>query len=334
MKAIVLKEYGADLAGSLKNLHIEERAIRSLQKGEVLIKVEGTTCNPSDLAFIQGIYGIKKQVPVVPGFEGTGRIIGASEDAMSQAYLGKRVIFFGSMRYDGTWAEQAVTDVKMCIPIREDIPIEQAAGMLVNPYTAYALVQLAKNRKSNAIIQSAALSQVGVMVRKLAKIYDIKVINIVRNPEQVELFLNSDEIVLNSSDLNFNEQLKYLADDYKATTAFDAVSGTLTGDILKSMPAESQIILYGTLSGEGVQKISARDLIFFRKSIRGFILKEWFETTDYTQVLDATVLLQNLFAKGELKTQVREVVSMYEFADSIQKYLKNMSMGKIVLTFD
>ena len=42
---------------------------------EVLVKVAATPINPSDLTFLEGLYGFKKPIPVVPGFEGSGTVV-------------------------------------------------------------------------------------------------------------------------------------------------------------------------------------------------------------------------------------------------------------------
>jgi len=45
--------------------------------GEVLVRVFASPINPSDLMFTRGLYGFKKPLPAVPGFEGSGTIVEA-----------------------------------------------------------------------------------------------------------------------------------------------------------------------------------------------------------------------------------------------------------------
>lgn len=63
MEIALLKRYGARL--SLKLIDIPK-----LAPGEVLLKMIYSPVNPSDLYFLKGLYGEKKVLPVVPGFEG------------------------------------------------------------------------------------------------------------------------------------------------------------------------------------------------------------------------------------------------------------------------
>jgi NADPH:quinone reductase-like Zn-dependent oxidoreductase len=71
---------------------------------------------------------------------------------------------------------------------------------------------------------------------------------------------------VNTSEADYHQKLTKLAEEHKATIAFDAVAGTLTGDVLSAMPLSSKIYVYGGLSEER-PVISTRDLIFKKKSV-------------------------------------------------------------------
>lgn len=64
MRAAVIKRYGARMA-------IEQKSLPQLQSDEVLLKMLYSPVNPSDLYFVKGLYGDKKPLPVVGGFEGS-----------------------------------------------------------------------------------------------------------------------------------------------------------------------------------------------------------------------------------------------------------------------
>lgn len=68
MKAIILEDYN-------KPIQIKEVDIPVPKDGEVLIRVESTPINPSDLLFLKGIYPTDKPLPCVPGFEGSGVVV-------------------------------------------------------------------------------------------------------------------------------------------------------------------------------------------------------------------------------------------------------------------
>src|SRR4051812_10526360 len=59
--------------------------------GQVLVKVAASPINPSDLAFLGGMYGFKKPLPTVPGFEGSGTVVATGSGTMARFLKGKRV---------------------------------------------------------------------------------------------------------------------------------------------------------------------------------------------------------------------------------------------------
>ena len=332
MRAILLRNYNINIVNAIKSLELVELPVPKPAKGQVLIKVDATTCNPSDLSFIQGSYGIKKELPIVPGFEGTGIVVDADKDAHSQFLLGKRVSFNSHPQLHGSWAEYVVTNINSCIPVHSAISPEQAACMLVNPYTAIALFDIIKERKSKAFVMNAASGQLAGMIQNLAMSSNIKIINIVRKKEQINrLKAKGEEYVLSSSEDNFFTDLNKLINEYEATTFIDAVSGESSGKILELMPPSSQLVLYGALTGENLKNISAKDLIFYGKSIVGFNLIKWFESKTTSEITEVTSKLQEKMVKGEFKTEIYKKVRFEDVSSSLVRYIINMSAGKIII---
>ncbi len=331
MRALLLENYNLNLVKAIRSLKLVEKPVPKPSKSQVLIEVDATTCNPSDLSFMQGVYGIKKEVPIVPGFEGTGIVVDA-ENEHGKNLIGKRVSFNADSKLDGSWAEYAVTNVNLCIPVNPAIAKEQAACMLVNPYSAFALFEIAQKNKSKAIVQNAAGSQLAGMIQEFAKQAGIIVINIVRKDTTVEMLKNRGEkYVLNSESENFEDELSKLAHTLQASLAFDAVSGDLSGKILNAMPAKSELIIYGALTGQNANNIGARDLIFFQKKISGFILTEWFLQNNQQKILEATIQLQTQIAKGEIYTRIVNQVSFEDTRQALIRYITNMSAGKVII---
>ena len=64
-------------------------------------------------------------------------------------------------------ADYIVTDDRSCIPVGEDISLEQAASFFVNPLTALGMVDRVKELGSTSVIITAAASQIGRMIIKL-----------------------------------------------------------------------------------------------------------------------------------------------------------------------
>lgn len=81
------------------------------------------------------------------------------------------------------------------------------------------------------MISNPGASALGRMLHRLMKYHGIPVINIVRRKEQADIIIAEEkcEHVLITEDVNFEEDLKKLARELKATISFDAVGGPLAG---------------------------------------------------------------------------------------------------------
>ncbi len=329
MKALTIEAYNANLIRAMQAMKVVELPTPKPSAEEVLIKIDLAPVNPSDIAFLRGGYNISRPLPAIPGFEGTGKIVetGAGVDP---SIKGKRVSFF-SQDEGGTWAEYAATDHRNCIIIEEQLPEEQAACLFVNPFTAYGMFDHIRTNDHKALIQSAAMGQVGQFIRFFAKEIDITVINLVRKDAHVEFLHNEGEkFVLNINADNFSTTLQQLSHQLEATAAIDAVGGELTGKILNAMPIGSEVILYGGLSGTQVGQIDPLEIIFNNKILWGFNLGDWLTDLTPDKLNSISLELQQLFIQKKLETKIQQVFPLENFYDGLRKYISNMSGGKVL----
>jgi len=178
MRGIVLPQYNKNIIRALLSLKPEEKPLRKPGIDEVVIKIHAAPCNPSDIAFMQGGYNIVKTLPSVMGFEGSGTVVDAGNEA--KPMIGMRVSCFVQEDSDGTWADYLITKKENVIVLKEEMDMDQAACFTVNPFTAYGMMDIAWVNESKAIVLNAAGGQVPEMMRALAGSKGIETINIVR----------------------------------------------------------------------------------------------------------------------------------------------------------
>jgi NADPH:quinone reductase-like Zn-dependent oxidoreductase len=217
---------------------------------------------------------------------------------------------------------------KDCIVIDDKLPADQAACLSVNPFTAYAMVQLAKEHASKTIIQNAAAGQLGKFINALAELEGIKVINIVRKEEHLKE--SNYAYVLWSQQEDFREKLENLATSMNANIAFDAVGGEQSGYILAAMPGNSTLYLYGALGASTLSEIPASDVIFRKKSIQGFNMNEWKENLSNEEFTKLAREIQSLIIQGKIKTEVQASFPLAEFDKGLMQYIRAMSAGKVL----
>lgn len=326
MRAVMLKSY-TDPATALV---VEDIPVPPLRSRQVLVKMAAAPINPSDLIFLRGQYGITKPLPVVPGFEGSGTVVKAGGGLYANWLVGQRVACRAAEYGHGTWAEYMATSADGCIPLRKSISEEQGATFIVNPLTAWALINLVREGRHRAFVQTAAASALGQMIARLSLRYHVPAIHIVRRPEQVQLLLSMGcKHVLDSNEPGFVERLKEFSLKWGATIALDAVGGELTQRLAKAMPKGSRIIIYGALAGDNCQ-VSHFDLIFRDQRIEGFWLTQWVKNRSWAQKMLMVMEVQSLLPT-ELNTHIQARFPLEKVHQAIELYKANRTGGKVLL---
>lgn len=325
MRALELTAYD----GKTDSLHLTVRPVPKLQRDQVLVRIAAAPLNPSDLMFLQGRYGSRGALPRIPGFEASGVVV-ASGGGLGRALIGRRVACGAANGRDGTWAEFTATNWNRCVPLLGNVSLEQGAVLLVNPLSAFSIIQMARHRKQRALALTAAASQLGRMINNLARRYGMDVVNIVRRQEQVDLLKSQGATyVLKSGDSDFANALEDLCRDLRVRVAFDAVGGELTGTVLNAMPTGSCLFLFGDLEQQAC-RINPRNFIFEDKRIDGFWLANWFPAHNLIYQFTTAFRAQRLLDR-ELKTEIRERIPLEQAARAMKQYTSRMTEGKILL---
>jgi NADPH:quinone reductase-like Zn-dependent oxidoreductase len=223
---------------------------------EVIVRVEATPINPSDiglllgpadLTHIEASDGPRLTLAVPParlaavagrigqslpiGNEGAGTVVAAGKNAA--ALQGKRVGMYGGAMY-ADYRKIGMNDVT---PLPEGASAADGASMFINPLTALGFVETARREGHKAIVHTPAASNLGQMLQRICLADGIPLVNIVRSEEQAALLRSIGAThVLNSKDEEFSARLTDAVAETGATIAFDAIGGgKLGGDILRAM---------------------------------------------------------------------------------------------------
>jgi NADPH:quinone reductase-like Zn-dependent oxidoreductase len=125
------------------------------RRGQVLIRVRMAPVNPSDVAFIKGVYGQPRVAGMPAGFEGVGDVVMSGGGLMAKRLVGKRVSFFAGV--SGSWAEYAVSEARTCIPLRSEVGDEDGAALMINPFSAWAMQGIVRREGTSAFSSSGIL---------------------------------------------------------------------------------------------------------------------------------------------------------------------------------
>lgn len=315
-------------------LQVHELPVPTPGPGEVLVKMAASTINPSDIGFLYSTSGYRdRKLPVTPGIEGSGTVVAAGSGLLPKFLLGKRVACTRSGSGDGTWAEFLCTKATLCASLRKEIPFEIGATLVVNPMTALAFFEIIAKGKHAAFVNTAAASQLGRMLVRIANKKGTPLINVVRREEQSDLlYALGAEHVLVSTEVDFDQKLKDLAHRLHATLFLDAISGDFTQRLIDASPAGSLILLYSNLS-QSPAKINPNSLWHFDRRVEGFILSAWASKQGLLKILRFTRQVQKL-AQTDLNSTFNKRIPFTSVQEGIEIYQKNMTAGKILLVID
>lgn len=335
MKALFLTSnvdcWCGDAAQIAKSFEIRETAVPVPKSGQVLIRVERSPINPSDLSSLKGSYGSTKgkALPYIPGFEGSGVVVANGGGLMGWSLLNKRVAVAATG--GGMWAEYVVAPAMNCLILPDDVSYDVGASSFVNPLTALAFVEIVAAKKQRAFLHTAAASALGRMALRLAHQNGIEVVCVVRREEQKDL-LNSlgANVVLVSTSPDFEKDLCEACVKYDCRIAFDAVGGPLVGKILHQMPSGTEYNIYGGLANEPVAGIPIGDFIFSRKVLQGFWLTNYIKSKNIIGLYRWQSKVKQLL-NTILRTDVRASFPLDKVGEAIDSYVKNMSAGKALL---
>ncbi|MGM0595803.1 MAG: alcohol dehydrogenase catalytic domain-containing protein [Myxococcota bacterium] len=300
------------------------------KKSEVLVKIDYAPINPSDLVFIKGKYGKKTRYPIVPGFEGAGTIVSTGNFMGSKFLKGRRVACSPAPLFNGTWAQYMLAKIDKCVPLLPGISTFQGASLLVNPLSAWALINTVRKNKFENVIISAASSSIGKMLIKLANYHNLKPIALTSGKSD---FLPTDIIspsnIINTANSNFSEQIGTKLKNTGKAAFLDCVGGKQTETVINNLAEKSKIYVFGALANSEI-KLDISRLIFSKLEIEGFWLQFWLKNKNMFQLLKELFQIQ-LRLNKELSTNVIGVYPLNKINEAIDFYLEKRSQGKVLL---
>jgi NADPH2:quinone reductase len=244
-------------------LSLAEEPVPEPKPHEVIVRVEASPMNPSDLGLLFGAADMKTAKPsgtperpvitaTVPesamkamagrldqsmpiGNEGAGVVVAAGASPEAQALVGKTVAMLGGAMY----TQYRCLPAAQCMALPEGTTPAEGASAFVNPLTALGMVETMRREGHKALVHTAAASSLGQMLNKICLADGVELVNIVRRKEQAEILRDiGAKHVCDASAPSFMDDLTDALDATGATLAFDAVGGgKLAGQILNAMEA-------------------------------------------------------------------------------------------------
>jgi NADPH2:quinone reductase len=326
MRAIRLSRFGPPA----EVLRLEEVPDPEPGPGEVRLRLTHRPINPSDLVTITGLYPIRPTLPGTPGLEGLGRI-DALGPSVSGVALGERAVTLAAV--PGTWAERMVVPADRVLRVPESVSDQTAAQLLVNPFTAYAMLtdELSLG-EGDWLLQTAAGSALGHMVVQLARRRGIRTINAVRRRDQAPdlLALGADAVIATDEE-PLVERVLALTGGRGVPAAIEAVGGTLGGEVVRCLAPGGVMLTMGLLSGDLTMPVPSAELLFKGAAVRGFWLTLWFARQPPDAMGRAVEAVLALLADGAITAPVAAEYDLADVHAAVAHAERSGRRGKVLL---
>jgi NADPH:quinone reductase-like Zn-dependent oxidoreductase len=308
-----------------KILELIDSEIPTPQTGEVLVKVKASPINPSDIAFINGVYGIRPSLPSGAGFEGAGTV--AAIGAEVALPIDSKVSFTSIE----AWGEYVIVPAKAVMLLPETMPFEVGCQVFVNPLTAWAMVHESGLSAGDWLVLTAGGSTFAQLVVQIASKKGIQTICTVRRNDQIDQLkaLGATEVV-NTESTNLVKRVRELTDKKGANACFDATGGDLTAQALQSLGYKGLMFVYGMLSQKDTP-INNGIMIFKSLTIKGFWLTTWLQEADKEARKQAGIEVIAMLNSGELKVTIDATYALNQYKEAVIHAQGEGRTGKILI---
>ena len=322
MKAIQLRAFGnpADVVQ-----FVDVPDVDAPGPDEVVISVEASPINATDLRIIAGQYGYLPPLLSILGVEGVGRVAAIGRH-VKHLKEGDRTLI---PLMHPAWAERIKTDAPWLRPLPNG-DVRQLSMLGINPATAYLLLtEIAPLKRGDWVIQNGANSAVGRAVIAIAKTLGIKTVNVVRRDELVDEIksLGGDVVLVESPELP--KLVAASTGRSPISLAIDMVADMATTNLMNSIAPNGTIVLYSASSRKPFVG-SPTQLIFNNQSIRGFWLINWFKTATPDKLAAMYDHLASMIASGAISAPIAASYPFEKFSEALALAAKRS--GKVILS--
>ncbi|MEO5805945.1 zinc-binding dehydrogenase [Devosia sp.] len=320
MRSVLYTEFG----DPTRVLTLAERDLPQPGKGEARVRMAMSPIHNHDLSTIAGTYGIKPELPAVPGTEAVG-VVDALGEGVTHLKVGQRVMG-GTTK---AWAEYYIGQAARLFAVPDSVGDETACQLISMPLSAKMLLADLDVPTGSWIIQNAANGAVGKLFNQFATEHGAHVVNLVRGDARVAEMaaLGIANTVSTESD-DWREQVKAITGGAPIIRGLDSVGGDGPEALLSVAAEYSEIISFGNLSGRPI-KLSSANLLFKQASVRGF----WGARSRATPEAIGGMIgeLVQSAARGHLVLAVDGVFDLADAKDAAKASGEPGRKGKVVI---
>jgi NADPH2:quinone reductase len=312
VRAVQIKEFGGPEVLEVVDLPDPEPG-----PDEVVVEVVRAGMNFADTHQRENDYLAKAELPLIPG----GEIAGRTAD-------GRRV---AAMLANGGYAEKVVAHRAALVPIPDEVSDDQAAGVLLQGLTAWALLRIsARLERGESVVVQAAGGGTGTLAVQLAKRYGAgRVIALASTGEKRDLAIRlgadaavdsrSDDLAAAIREANGGDQVDVVL-EMAGGVAFDAC--------LSVLAPFGRLVSFGIASRQP-NEVMTQKLMRTSRAVVGFWLVHLFRRPDLLEQ-GITELLEAV-GSGKLEVVIGATYGLSDVADAHRALQGRETQGKLLL---
>jgi NADPH2:quinone reductase len=315
MRAIYIQQHGA-----VADLKVSDVPKPSVSGGdEVLVQVEASGINPSDIVSVEGRFS-GSVLPRIVGRDFAGKVVEGPAE-----FIGAEVWGTGGdlgITRNGTHAEYVVIPVQAVARRPKNLSPEEAAAVGVPFVTAFsALVRLGQVKSGDWVIVSGAAGAVGQAAIQLAHTYGAHVIALVK--DATERWVSESggvEAIAQADQVDLDAVVRAATKGKGAELALNGVGSPIFGCLLASLAVGGRQVVY---SAAGGREFNLDILSFYKKqSVLLGLDTQKFDAIHCAGILNE---IAPLFKSNALKPPA--IGQRFPFSEVVQAY-GSLAAGK------
>ena len=295
--------------------------------GELLIKVDVSALNFSDLLMINNTYQVKPPRPFTPGQEVAGTVVGIGEG--TGITVGQRI---ASKVMFGGFAEYVIVRADMAILIPDTMPLSSAVALPVVYTTAVvALTKMVQVQKKEVVLIHAAAGGLGLAAVQLARHLGARVFATAGSKDKCQIAEESGaELAVSYLNPNWRPELMTATEGRGVDIVFDSVGGEVTKESIKCLAWQGRLLIVGFSSGN-LPNLPAHLLLLKNASAIGVY---WSHERNPKMLADIGRQLVQLFETGIIQPIIHNPYGFSDLPQALQDLQDPASVGKLVMRFD
>lgn len=310
-------------------LHISEFDRPEPGPGEVLVKIEASGINPTDIKSRTWMFErIKQFVPIIPHQDGAGTIE-AVGDGVDKARIGQRVWLYIAQwqRSFGTCADYIALAANRALPLPDNSSFAEGACLGVPAMTAYHAVTMNGSIQGKSVMVTGGAGAVGHYAIQMAKIM---------GAANVLATISSDEKAEHAKQAGADVVINYRTEDVPARVM--AATGDQGADHYievdlhgngKMLPHVCAfggfIALYGSNKPEAT--LIAPEYFFRHLKMEGFAL--YFLGDDRFQEIGAAI--NGMLEQGQLQHRIAATYGLDDIAEAQDDVEFGRKIGNVII---